>query len=103
MAGYVLRRLLIGSRLRKAAVERLTEPLHLNIVSCFVALIGNYRSRVAFDTVIRPQYAFSILRAADQATEYGISKLTIVEFGVAVVLACSTCVTLQSGHAKLQA
>jgi hypothetical protein len=33
--------------------------------------------------IIRPHYAYSILRAADQALEYGISKLTIIEFGVA--------------------
>jgi hypothetical protein len=83
MAGYVLSRLLTGSRFRKLTVERLTEPLHLNLASLFVALFGSYRARVAFDLIIRPQYAFPILRAADQAREYGISKLTIVEFGVA--------------------
>jgi len=49
----------------------------------FIAAFGNYRANVAFDLVVRPQYAYSILRAADQALEYGISKLTIVEFGVA--------------------
>ena len=83
MAGYVLRRLLMGSRLRKIGVERLTEPVHLNIASLFVGIFGSYRSKVAFDLIIRPQYAYSILRAADQALEYGYSKLTIIEFGVA--------------------
>jgi hypothetical protein len=83
MAGYVLRRLLMGSRLRKIAIERLTEPLHLNLASVFVGMFGSYRSKVAFDLIVRPQYAFPILRAADQAREYGIAKLTIIEFGVA--------------------
>ena len=83
MAGYVLRRLLTFRSLKKIAIERMTEPLHLNLASVFVSIFGNYRSKVAFDLIIRPQYAFSILRAADQAREYGISKLTIIEFGVA--------------------
>lgn len=73
----------MGSRLRKIWIERLTEPVHLNLASLFVGMFGRYRSRVAFDLVIRQQYAYSILRAADQALEYGISKLTIIEFGVA--------------------
>jgi hypothetical protein len=83
MAGYVLRRLLTRSRLKKIGIERLTEPIHLNIASLFVGMFGSYRAKVAFDLIIRPQYAYSILRAADQALEYGISKLTIIEFGVA--------------------
>lgn len=83
MTRYVLRRLLTGRSIRKIAIERMTEPLHLNLASLFVGIFGNYRSKVAFDLIIRPQYAFSILRAADQAREYGISKLTIIEFGVA--------------------
>jgi hypothetical protein len=83
MAAYVLRRLLTGSRLRKIGIERLTEPLHLNIASLFVGMFGSYRTKVALDLIIRPQYAYSILRAAEQAIEYDIYKLTIIEFGVA--------------------
>jgi hypothetical protein len=83
MAAYVLRRLLMPGRLRKIAVERLTEPFHLNLASAFVGMFGSYRSKVAFDLIVRPQYAFPILRAADEAREHGISKLTIIEFGVA--------------------
>jgi hypothetical protein len=83
MAGYVLRRLLTCSRLKKIGIERLTEPIHLNIASLFVGMFDSYRAKVAFDLIIRPHYAYSILRAADQALEYGISKLTIIEFGVA--------------------
>jgi hypothetical protein len=62
---------LTGSRFRKITVERLTEPLHLNIASLFITLFGSYRARVGFDLIIRPQYAFPILRAAGQAREYG--------------------------------
>ena len=37
---YVLRRLFQKEKLEKVFVERLTEPLHLNILSAFVALFG---------------------------------------------------------------
>jgi hypothetical protein len=32
-------------------VERLTEPLHLNVLSMFVAVFGSFRAKVAFDRV----------------------------------------------------
>jgi hypothetical protein len=80
---YLLSRLLDSEKLTKVGIERLTEPIHLNVASLFVAAFGSYRAKVAFDVVVRPQYAYSILRAADQAREYGISRLTITEFGVA--------------------
>ena len=38
MSFYLLRRLMSGPKLAKLGVERLTEPLHLNIASAFVAL-----------------------------------------------------------------
>ena len=80
---YVLRRLLQKEKLAKVFVERLTEPLHLNILSAFVALFGSYRMKVAFDLVVRQQYAFPILFAADAAKRYGYKKVTLVELGVA--------------------
>jgi hypothetical protein len=80
---YVLRRLLQKEKLAKVFVERLTEPLHLNIASAFVALFGTYRAKVAFDLVVRQQYAFPILYAADAALRYGYKKVTLVELGVA--------------------
>ncbi len=70
-------------KLRRILVERLTEPLHVNLASAVVALFGSFRAKVDFDLVLRPQYAFPILRAADLAREWGYGKLTIVEFGVA--------------------
>jgi len=81
---YILRRLFKNGRLfNKVFVERLTEPLHLNILSVFVALFGSYRAKVAFDLVVRQQYAFPILFAADEARRHGYKKVTIVELGVA--------------------
>jgi hypothetical protein len=38
---------------------------------------------VAYDLVIRPQHAFGLLNAADQAKLRGFSEVTVVEFGVA--------------------
>jgi hypothetical protein len=80
---YVLKRLMRKGQLRKVFVERLTEPLHLNLLSLFVALFGNYRAKVAWDLVVRQQYAFPILYAADAAKQHGFSRVTVVELGVA--------------------
>jgi hypothetical protein len=80
---YFLRRLMTPGKFRKVFVERLTEPIHLNALSLFVALFGSYRTRVDFDLVIRQQYAFPILYAADSARKYGLEAITIIEFGVA--------------------
>lgn len=63
--------------------ERMTEPLHLNVVSLFVALFGSFRSKVAFDLVIRQQHAYGILAAADLAKSQGITTVALLEFGVA--------------------
>jgi hypothetical protein len=78
---YFLSRL--PQRWRKIALERLTEPVHLNLFSFFVLLFGSFRMRVACDIVLRPQYAFCLLRAADFAREHRIQRLTAIEFGVA--------------------
>ena len=83
MDRYVWRRLFHPGKLRKVFVERLTEPLHLNLISLFVALFGSYRLKVAFDLVVRQQYAFPILYAAELAKRQGLSRVTLIEFGVA--------------------
>ena len=74
---------LVSGKWRKVALERLTEPLHLNAVSLLVALCGSFRAKVGFDLVVRPQYAFSILHAADLARACGQQRITVIEFGVA--------------------
>jgi len=83
MDRYVWHRLLAPGKLRKVFVERLTEPVHLNLASLFVAIFGSYRSKVDFDLVVRQQYAFPILYVADAAKRLRIPRVTLVEFGVA--------------------
>jgi hypothetical protein len=67
---------------QRLAVERLTEPLHLNLIAPFVAIFGGLRSKIAFDLLLRPQHAYGLLNAADQARKRGIDSLTVVELGV---------------------
>ena len=67
---------------RRAGVERLTEPLHLNLIAAGVALFGGVRSKTAFDLLVRRHYAYGLLKAADEAKERGIGRLTAVELGV---------------------
>jgi hypothetical protein len=67
----------------KIFVERLTEPLHMNFISLFVLLFGKFEHKVAFDLVVRQQFAFPILHAARQAAARGLRRITMVEFGVA--------------------
>ena len=64
-------------------MERLTEPLHLNLISAGVALFGSYRAKVAFDLMVRQQYAFPVLFAADEAKKLGVKRIQVLEFGVA--------------------
>jgi hypothetical protein len=80
---YVLRRLAHREKLAKVFVERLTEPLHLNALSALVDVLGSYRMKVAFDLVVRQQYAFPVLYAADAAKRFGYDCVTLVELGVA--------------------
>lgn len=67
----------------RIARERLAEPLHLNIASLFVAMFGSLRSKIYFDLVPRQANAFALLTAADQARKRGVSRVTVIEFGVA--------------------
>ena len=51
-------------------LERLTEPLHLNMAAAFIAAFGGFHAKVAFDLVYKQPYTWGILRAADQARDY---------------------------------
>jgi len=68
---------------RRIFYERLTEPIHLNAISLFVAAFGSYRTRITFDLIPRQHYAYGVLRAADLARTLGLKAVTMVEFGVA--------------------
>src|SRR5580704_17462597 len=73
----------VPKRLGRVLYERFPEPLHLNILSIFVALFGNYKMKIAFDLVVRQQYAFSLLKTAELAMVRGLKSVTVIEFGVA--------------------
>ncbi len=82
-AKFLLSKLKHPAIWKRIALERLSEPPHLNIISIFVALFGGFKSKVAFDLVMRPHNAFAILDSAIRAKHYGIDKMAICEFGVA--------------------
>ena len=63
-------------------LERFTEPLHMNLIAIFIAIFGSYRSKINFDLIVRQQYAFGILKAADIAISHNIKKVKLIEFGV---------------------
>ncbi len=68
---------------KRIFLERLTEPVHLNVMSAAVAVFGTTRAKIACDLLLRPQHAFGLLDAADRAKLYGIKKIIAIEFGVA--------------------
>lgn len=80
---YLLSKLTRRHVWRRIMMERLTEPIHLNVLSVAVWMFGSYESKIAFDLVLRPQHAYGILRAAHAAQKLGIKKVALVEFGVA--------------------
>lgn len=63
--------------------ERLTEPIHLNLVSLFVALFGSTRSKIEYDCIPMQHYAFGLAKASEIALECGVQGITVIEFGVA--------------------
>ena len=63
--------------------ERLSEPLHISALSLLVLAFGSFRAKVYFDIYRRPQHAFGLLYAADQANRLGVKTITAIEFGVA--------------------
>jgi hypothetical protein len=64
-------------------VERLSEPLHLNLVSVVAAALGSIETKIELDLIIRHQHAFAMLNAARKAKKLGLERTTVVEFGVA--------------------
>jgi hypothetical protein len=82
MKSFLFRRLAqrkIWSRIFK---ERLTEPLHLNLLSLFVWVFGSYRAKVEYDLMVRQNNAYSIFKAADFARGQNIRTVSLIEFGV---------------------
>ena len=83
MSSFFLSKLTKPYILKRIFIERLTEPLHLNLISLAVAIAGSTRAKIAFDLITRQHLAFGLLQVADDAREHGIKKVTAVEFGVA--------------------
>ena len=79
----------LGGKLRQKHVwkrillERLTEPVHLNLLAGLVWVFGSFRAKVSFDLVLRHHHAYGILAAADCARGLGVERITLLEFGVA--------------------
>jgi hypothetical protein len=73
----------VPRRFGRFLYERFPEPLHLNVLSAFVALFGSYKMKIDFDLVVRQQYAFSLLKTAELARFQGLKSVTVIEFGVA--------------------
>lgn len=67
----------------KQLADRLGEPLHLNAASVLVKLFGGFRAKVAFDLIERRRYAMPLLKAADYAKALGVSRIYVLEFGIA--------------------
>jgi hypothetical protein len=82
-SGFLLKKLTQRRIWQKLLYERLSEPLHLNLAALVVATLGSFRSKVGWDLVVRPHYAYGVLHAADQAKLLGLTSVTVVEFGVA--------------------
>jgi hypothetical protein len=81
--GFVLSKLREKRIWQRILRERLTEPLHLNLLSLLVGAVGSYRAKIAWDLVVRQPYAYGILKAADYARSLGIGRVSVLEFGVA--------------------
>jgi hypothetical protein len=81
--------------MKRILYERISEPLHLNLIALFVYLFGSYRLKIEFDLILRQQHAFGIVFATEKAIRDGYKKLTIIEFGVAngagLVNICKIC------------
>ena len=76
---YLIKRLTERRIWIKVFRERLTEPLHFNLISLFVFLFDSIRKKIAYDLILRPQQAFGILEAANQAKQSGLKHITILE------------------------
>lgn len=78
-----LKKLLEKNIWKRIFFERLTEPIHLNLLSFFIWIFGTFRAKVKFDLVLRHHNAFCILNCAQNALERGLKSVTLIEFGVA--------------------
>jgi hypothetical protein len=83
MLQFALAKLRARGAAERILRERLSEPLHLNFLAMFVALLGSYRRKVYFDLQFRQYTAFCLLDAADRAASLRLRRISALEFGVA--------------------
>jgi hypothetical protein len=69
--------------LKRIWIERLSEPIHLNICSLFVAIFGSVKSKIDFDLIVRQQHAYGLQFACEQAVRQNLKSFVAIEFGVA--------------------
>jgi hypothetical protein len=82
-SGGIIKKFLNLEFWRRHLRDGLAEPMHIRAISVLVALFGGVRSKIDFDLFERRPYAFGILSAADIASQRGIAKIAVIEFGVA--------------------
>jgi len=68
--------------LNRIFLERISEPLHLNLTAFFVLLFGSYKNKIKFDLILRQNHAFALFDATEFAIQRNIKKITVIEFGV---------------------
>ncbi|WP_013324063.1 hypothetical protein [Gloeothece verrucosa] len=61
----------------------LLEPLYHYLKRVRAVTIGTIRQKEEYSLLVRPQYAYGLLKAADIAKYFGKRKTTVCEFGVA--------------------
>ena len=79
----IFKKLLNKQIWQRIFIERLTEPIHLNIFSIFVNIFGSIKSKINFDLIVRQQHAYGLLFACEEAARRNLHSFTAIEFGVA--------------------
>ena len=69
--------------LKRIYLERLGEPLIYNLVSLWMFFFGNIKKKIEYDLVPRQPYAFGLNQAFKAASNLGLNKIIVIEFGVA--------------------
>lgn len=82
MDPLIIKKLRNSYHLKRIFYERLTAPLHLNIISIFIYIFGTYKQKIEFDLIIRQQHAYGLLKAGERAIKMGLKSITVIEFGV---------------------
>lgn len=80
---FLLKKILNSGIRKRIFIERLAEPLHLNLISFFVLLFGNIENKIKYDLIVRQHHAYCLLEAAKAAKKMGLKKIVVIEFGVA--------------------